>query len=89
MYKFHVIDLSPSTMESSLGVLTFGKMPRPGDWMEIEVEGTILLYDVVRIVHELVPDETGYVAEDTLYVASPRDSGNARFELYQTFRTPD
>jgi hypothetical protein len=70
-------------MEKSLGVVEFKKEPRPGDWMEIEVDGAACLYSVVQIVHELVPDETGFVGEDTLYVADPRDGGVARFELYE------
>jgi hypothetical protein len=89
LYKFHVIDLSSSIMEKSLGVVEFKKMPRPGDWMEIELGNETCLYTVAQIVHELVPDETGLVGEDTLYVAEPRDSADARFELYEKCRAPD
>jgi hypothetical protein len=70
-------------MERSLGVLEFKKMPRPGDWAEIETDEGVYMYEVVGFVHELVPDETGFVGEDTLYVAGPRDSTAARFELYE------
>jgi hypothetical protein len=73
-------------MEKSLGVLEFKKMPRPGDRMEVEIDGSSCFYSVVQIVHELVPDETGVVGEDTLYVADPRDSSAARFELYEKYR---
>jgi hypothetical protein len=76
-------------MESSLGIMTFKKMPRSGDWLEIESEDALYMFAVIRVVHKLVPDETGYVEEDVLYIAEPRESTRAQLELYDTFRTPD
>jgi hypothetical protein len=86
VYGFHVIDLSPSLMEISLGVVEFKKMPRPGDWVEIELENEVYAYRVVQLVHNLVADETGSVGEDVLYVAGSRKSADARLELYKAFQ---
>lgn len=86
MCRFHVIDLSPPVMEKSLGVMTFKHIPRPGEWIEIETDGAVRIYKIVQIVHELVPDEIDHLGEDTLYIAEPRESGEARFGLYETYR---
>lgn len=70
MYELITIDVSGSTV-NGLGCKTYEYMPRKGDWVELDIDDTGTMYEVVVVAHS----STG--AGSDIYIRLVGDTSSA------------